>query len=188
MKQQFNTLNIVTTSMLSAVAVVLANALHHLFGANVASLVSAMHLPIFLAGILCGNTLGLVAGLITPVVSFLCSGRPSFPNQLVPMVVELVVYGFLCGYLRSIFVKGKTEKFATVISLVIAMIVGRLLSSLASTLILYSVDVPFAVAWWTSFIHKFTSTWVGIIIQLALVPSTLLALKRNGVLLKYIDK
>ena len=66
----FTTLNVVTTAMLCALAVVLANASHNL-AADFASLFSPMHLPVFLSGLLCGMWPGLICGAVTPLVSFI---------------------------------------------------------------------------------------------------------------------
>jgi len=185
----FNTLNTVTTAMLCALGVILAATFHHLAGPELAALFSAMHLPVFLAGILCGQWLGLICGFLTPLISFMSSGRPPFPSGLIPMIAELSAYGFLSGLLRSVFIKNpKTNKFSSVLALVISMIVGRVLAALTSAIILSAGGAPFFASLWTSFLGKFTSSWVGIIIQLVLIPAIMFTLQRSGILLKYLPE
>lgn len=189
-KNTFNTLNIVTTAMLSALAVILGSAVHHLSGGdtNVAALISPMHFPVLLAGILCGPWLGLICGAMAPLISFLTSGRPPFPNGLIPMLCELAAYGFLTGMLRRVFLKNpKTNRFASIIALVLAMIGGRLVNAIVGAIIIaVGGEVNFFVSLGTKLLGNFTSTWVGIIVQLVLIPAILFALQKGGILLKYL--
>lgn len=192
MKKTFNTLNIVTTAMLCAMGVIIASALHAFGGREIATLLSPMHLPAFLTGILCGPWLGLICGAMSPLMSFLTTGgaRPPFPAQLIPMIFELAVYGFLSGLLRYVFLKNpKTNKFSSVLALGISMIAGRVVSAFVSAVFLTSTnELSYFANLGVSMLGKFTSTWVGIVIQLVLVPVTMFALQRSGVLLKYLPK
>ena len=112
-----------------------------------------------------------------------------FPDRLIPMIVELAVYGFLSGLLRYVFLKNsKTNKFAAVLALIIAMVAGRVVAAFVSAIFLTLVttnEVSYFVNLGISMLGKFTSTWVGIIIQLVLIPTILFALKRSGVLVRY---
>ena len=189
-KNNFTTLNIVTCAMLSALAVILGSAVHHLSGGNtdVASFISPMHFPVLLAGILCGPWLGLICGAMAPLISFLTSGRPPFPNGLVPMLLELAAYGLLTGLFRRIFLKNpKLNRFASVIALVLAMIAGRLVNAITAGVFLaisgkyaYFMGVLFQLG------RNFTATWGGIIAQILLIPAILFALQKGGILLKYL--
>ena len=188
-KNTFNTLNVVTTAMLSALAVVISATFHHFAGANwqIAILFSPMHFPVLLMGILCGPWLGLIGGTLTPVISFLMSGGPAY-TTLVPMIFELAMYGFLTGMLRKVFLKNpKTNSFASILALVLAMIGGRLLNAVVGAIIIAATsEINFFVVLWTKLLGNFTSTWAGIIIQLVLIPAILFALQKSGILLKYL--
>ena len=187
--KKFNTLNVVTTAMLTALAVILARTFHHLAGGALGSLFSPMHFPILVAGLLCGPYLGLIGGLFAPILSFAMSGMPAFPNGLVPMAFELAAYGFFAGLLRSVFIKNnKINKFASVIALAISMVIGRLINALVGAVLMTATaGTPFFVNLWTKFIGNFTSTWLAIVLQLVLIPALLFALKKGGILVKYID-
>ena len=186
-KNTFNTLNVVTCAMLSAIAILLSSIMHHLFGWQTGVLFSPMHFPILLMGILCGPWLGLIGGTLTPVVSFLSSGGPTY-DKLVPMIFELAMYGFLTGMLRRVFLKNpKTNSFASILALVLAMIGGRLLNAIVGAII-YAIigEMSFFVALGSKLLGNFTSTWAGIIVQLVLIPAILFALQKSGILLKYL--
>jgi thiamine transporter ThiT len=184
--KKFNTLNVVTTAMLCAFAVVISSAMHNLAGSVTKSL-SPMHLPVLLAGILCGNWLGLICGACAPILGFLTSGRPAFPNAMIPMMFELATYGFVSGLMRNIFVKNpKTHKFASVLALVVAMVAGRVVNGFAGGIVLAIGGAPLGASILAKLASGFTSTWVGIIVQLILVPAILFAMQRSGVLIKYL--
>lgn len=185
----FNTLNIVTTAMLCAVCVILSAIFHYLKLGSVGALFSPMHLPVFLAGILCGPWLGLICGVVSPLMAFLVSGgsNPSFPDKLIPMIVELAIYGFLSGLLRRVFLKNpKTNKFSSILALVISMVAGRIPAAFISAIFMSTQGEAYFAALWTSLLGKFTSTWAGIIIQIVFIPLILLALQKSGVLIKYL--
>ena len=190
-KDTFNTLNVVTTAMLAAVALVLANVLHHLF-TDAAALLSPMHFPVLLMGILCGPWLGLIGGVITPLVSWLTSsGTPSAtPDRYIPMMFELATYGFLTGMMRKVFIKNpKTNRFASILALVIAMVAGRLINAVVKSIFLVAKpgnNDTYIATLWARFILNFQSTWAGILVQLVLIPVILFALQRSGILLKYL--
>lgn len=184
--KKFNTLNVVTTAMLCAFAVVISSAMHNLAG-SVTKSISPMHLPVFLAGILCGNWLGLICGACAPILGFLTSGRPAFPNAMIPMMFELATYGFASGLMRNIFVKNpKTHKFASVLALVVAMVAGRVVNGFAGGIVLAVGGAPLGASILAKLASGFTSTWVGIIVQLILVPAILFAMQKSGVLIKYL--
>lgn len=188
----FNTLNVVTTAMLAAVAVILASVFHAFGDMTISSLFSPMHFPVLLCGILCGPYLGLICGIVTPLISFLSTGgaRPPFPAGLIPMIAELAVYGFLTGLMRWVFTKNpKTNKFSSVLALVIAMVAGRLINAVVGAIVLaIASGNPLLVTFAQKFIGNFTSTWAGIILQLVLIPAILFALQKSGILLKYLSE
>lgn len=129
---------------------------------------------------------GLICGAVTPLVSFLSSGRPPFPDGLIPMTPELAAYGFLSGLLRGLFVKNpKTQKVSGLLAVALSMVAGRAVNALAGAIILAANGAPFFLSLGTKFLQNFTSTWAGIVVQLALIPVIMLALQKSGVLLKY---
>ncbi len=186
--KKFTTLNVVTCAMLCAFGVVLSSAMHNLVG-DVTKSLSPMHLTVFLAGILCGNWLGLICGACAPVLGFLTSGRPAFPNGMIPMMFELATYGFMTGLMRKIFLSNpKTQKFASVLALAVAMVSGRIVNGIVGGIVLAVGGAPLLVSIGAKLLSGFTSTWIGIICQLILVPAILFALQKSGVLINYLPE
>jgi LytS/YehU family sensor histidine kinase len=79
-----------------ALCVVLPIAFHSV--PNAGSIFLPMHIPVLLAGIICGWPLGLTCGILGPILSSLLTGMP--PMAYLPsMVCELAVYGLVTGLL-----------------------------------------------------------------------------------------
>lgn len=189
MKTKFTTLNVVTTAMLAAVAVILASVFHAFGDVALSSLFSPMHFPVLLCGVLCGPYLGLICGVVTPLISFLSTGgaRPPFPAQLIPMIFELAMYGFVSGLMRWVFLRNpRTNRFASVLGLIIAMVAGRILNAFVGAFFMMGDKTSYFAALGAKLLGNFTSTWAGIILQLVLIPAILFALQRGGVLIKYL--
>ncbi|MDI6893520.1 MAG: ECF transporter S component [Bacillota bacterium] len=59
-----------------------------------------MHIPVLLAGFFCSPSVGLLAGMITPLLSAVLTGMPPLaPPVAQAMVFELGIYGLLTGFL-----------------------------------------------------------------------------------------
>ncbi len=133
---------------------------------QIGNMLLPMHIPIFLCGFICGWQYGGLVGLITPLLrSFLLGAPPLYPNAI-SMCVELAVYGITCGLLYNLF---KRKNVASIyLSILPAMIVGRIMWGIMQLLLLGFKDIPFS---WTMFISgAFLNAIPGIIIQLILIP------------------
>ena len=175
--KKFNTLNVVTTAMLTALAVILARTFHHLAGGALGSLFSPMHFPILVAGLLCGPYLGLIGGLFAPILSFAMSGMPAFPNGLVPMAFELAAYGLIIALVYARLPRRGVG--AVYGALLAAMVGGRLVWGLAEILLLGLAGNAFTVQAFLS--GALLSAVPGILLQLVLIPGVMAALDRTGV-------
>ena len=130
-----------------------------------------MHIPVLLCGLICGWPFGLLAGLAGPLLSSLLTGMP--PQAFLPsMMVELAFYGLLTGLMMQ-FVRTKNIYLDLYISLLTAMIIGRILAGVSRALIFSAGEYSMAV-WTTSF---FVTALPGIVIQIVLLPSIVFALE-----------
>lgn len=161
----------VTTAVLMALCVILPMALHFIPNAGV--LLSPMHLPVLLCGLICGWPYGLVCGLIGPLLSSLITGMPPMGPVLYGMMIELAVYGLVTGLLMKLIHTGKLMA-DFYISLVAAMLAGRIVGGLAKALI-FSAGSYSLKAWATAY---FVSSLPGIVLQLLLLPVLYLALQK----------
>ena len=125
-----------------------------------------MHVFVLVAALLFGWRAGLIVGLLTPLISHLTSGMPLLP-VLPQITIEIAVYGLVAGFCRE------KLKLNLYLSLLIAMVVGRLVLGLSAWMIGTAMYGPF-----NQILQIIKIGWPGILIQLALVPLIVVWIKR----------
>ena len=165
--------SIVFTAVCAALCIVVPMAFHTIPNAGVVFL--PMHIPVLLCGLICGWPYGLVCGLLGPLLSSVITGMP--PAAMLPsMMVECATYGLVTG-LAMRFVRTRSAVADLYISLITAMLLGRVVSGLAKALIFSPGAAPFA--WVTT---SLVAGIPGIIIQLVLMPTIVFALTQAKLL------
>lgn len=163
----------VLSAVFAAICVVLPQAFHVI--PNAGSVFLPMHIPVLLCGLVCGWSSGLLCGLVGPLLSSLITGMP--PLAVLPaMMVECAAYGAVTGLMLRWVRTGSTYADLYV-SMVSAMLAGRVLSGMAKALI-FAPGTSFA-AWAAA---SFVTAMPGIVIQLALIPTVVFALMKAGVI------
>ena len=160
---------LVLTAVCSALCVIVPMAFHSI--PNAGQVFLPMHIPVLLCGMLCGWPYGLACGLIGPSLSSLLTGMP-LPAVLPGMLVECAVYGCASGLLLR-YVRTGSRYADLYISLIPAMLLGRVISGIVKGLIL---TPGLSLAAWAS--ASFVTSLPGIAIQLLLVPILVLGLER----------
>lgn len=135
-----------------------------------------MHIPILLCGFVCGWKYGLLVGFITPLFRMTLFGMPPLMTAI-GMAFELAAYGAVTGLLYNRLAKSKARIY---VSLIAAMIVGRIIWGIASV-ILYGISGT-AFTWQIFLAGSFFNAIPGIIVQLIAVPALILAFEKSGVL------
>lgn len=166
----------VKTLTLSAMFLAVALVLPFITGQipEIGAMLCPMHLPILLCGYFCGGPWGLAVGLIAPVLRSMIFGMPPMYPTAISMAFELAAYGAISGLLYAKLPKTKASVY---ISLVTAMIVGRLVWG-AARFVFAGLDITaFGLqAFWAGAV---TSAIPGIILQLILIPILVIALDRQ---------
>ena len=164
----------VLTSACIALCVVLPMAFHAI--PNAGNIWLPMHIPVLLCGLICGWKFGLLCGILGPLVSSLITQMPVFA-YLPSMMIELSAYGLFSGLLMGHVHTGKLIR-DVLISLIAAMIIGRVFYGAANALIFntgkYSLN-----AWLTA---GFITAIPGIILQLVLIPSIIVSLEKASLI------
>ncbi len=156
-----------------ALCYVLPLILHAVGGGKV---LSPMHFPVLLCGLVCGPLHGALCGLLGPVLASLLSGTPP-ATQLMSMLPELIVYGTVAGLLFNL-VKTKSLAAKLYIAMVPAMLAGRIIGGIAKAFVYMSNAQAYSVAAWAS--SYFVGTLPGAIVQLILIPAVVVALAKAG--------
>ena len=142
---------------------------------QIGAMLCPMHFPIILCGFICGPVWGLAVGFLTPVLRGLIFGMPSFPLMAVPMAFELCTYGLVAGLLYKIL---KKNLFNTYISLLSAMVAGRIVWGIIRFLMIGISGTEFSLSIWLA--GTVLSSVPGIILQLTIIPAIITALQKSG--------
>ncbi|MCI6886764.1 MAG: ECF transporter S component [Lachnospiraceae bacterium] len=140
-----------------------------------------MHIPVLICGYVCGWKYGLLVGFITPLLRSVMFGMPPMMPTAAAMAFELAVYGSVTGILYG---KYQNQRMAVYISLIGAMIAGRLVWGLVSIPMYGIVGKSFSVQLFLA--GAFLNAVPGIILQLVLIPVVIQALRRAGVIPKHV--
>src|SRR5690554_5315916 len=131
MSKMSNVKRSIITAVCIGLCVVLPMAFHSI--PNGGTIFSPMHIPALLSGLICGWPFVLLCGLAGPLLSSLITGMP--PMAYLPsMMIELAVYGLVCGLMINL-VRTKRIYSDLYISLIVALIAGRIVAGITKALI-----------------------------------------------------
>lgn len=167
------TKNLVGTALCIALGLILLQ-VFHLIGAGPVFL--PMHIPVLLCGLCFGWPLGLVCGAVTPLLSSVMTGMPPLFPTGTAMVFELSAYGALSGLMY------RNLRQNIYISLIAAMVGGRVVSGLASA-VFYGVAGK-AYGFQIFLTGAFVTGLPGIILQILIVPLLVIGLEKAMVISK----
>jgi len=161
--------------IISAMFLALAYVLPFLTGQipEIGAMLCPMHIPILLCGFICGWPWAPVIGFAAPLLrSFTLGMPPMFPTA-VCMAFELAVYGAVAGLLYKKLPKSKASIY---ISLIIAMIAGRLVWGAVMYICLGVTGGTFTFAAFLA--GAVTNAIPGIILQIVLIPLLVMVLDK----------
>lgn len=143
---------------------------------QIGNMLLPMHIPVFLCGLVCGWQYGAVVGFLLPLFRSVVFGMPVLYPMALAMAFELLTYGLIAGLLYQ------RSRWQCVIalyrSLIAAMIAGRVVWGVAQIILLGIGGNAFS---WEAFMAgAFLNAIPGIILQLIIIPSVMLALNRTG--------
>ncbi|MBE5803504.1 MAG: ECF transporter S component [Clostridiales bacterium] len=146
-------------------------------------LLSPLHIPVLICGLTCGWGWGGALGLILPVLRMMLFSRPGAVSAY-PMMFELCAYGVLTGLLypwlrRRLSRLGASRLVAMLASLAIAMVCGRMVGGIATSLLLATGIISREPLTFGVFISDyFIATTPGAVVHLIVVPAVVLALEK----------
>ena len=144
---------------------------------QIGSALSPMHIPVLLAGFLCGPWWAMGVGAIAPLLRFALFGMPPLFPTGTAMCFELATYGVISGLL---YAKLSRNVRSIYLSLAAAMLAGRIIWGCVMALISGAGESAFT---WTAFLAgAFTGAVPGIVLHLLLIPVIVMALERAGLL------
>lgn len=132
-----------------------------------------MHIPIFLAGMICGPFCGAVCAFVTPMLSLLFTGMPVIA-KLPSLTFEFIVYAVAAGMIlnRSMY---KRKIKSIYIALIGAMICGRLIGGAVNALLFSAGEFMFD-EW---MVASFVTGLPGMMIQIVFIPIIVYIFKKT---------
>ena len=165
-------LNMVLSAMFLAIAMVLPFLTGQI--PQIGNAMCPMHIPVILCGFICGPQYALCVGLIAPILRFFLFGMPTIMPKGVAMSFELATYGLVSGILYRVLPR---KKIYIYVSLVIAMIAGRVIWGLVQLTLMGLGKSPFS---WAAFVSgAFLNAIPGIIIQIVIIPVLVILLAKQ---------
>ena len=133
-----------------------------------------MHIPVLLCGFICGWKYGGTIGFVLPLARSLLFSVPVMYPTAIAVAFEMAVYGIVTGILYPL---AKRKTLLTVYGcLLCAMVAGRAVRLIAEVVLLGFGGNPFVFkAFLTGTI---LNAIPGILLQLILIPSVMVALKK----------
>ena len=172
-------MNVLRKLILSGLFLALAMVLPFLTGQipQIGNMLCPMHLPVLLCGFLCGWPYGLLVGFLSPFLRYILFHMPSlFPTGLA-MAFEMATYGAVAGLLYRALPRRTVFLY---LSLIVAMLAGRLVWGGVRYLLTFVSDSSFTLAaFWAG---GFATALPAIILQLALIPPIVLLVRKAGYL------
>ncbi len=165
--------NLVLTALFLAIGLVLPLLTGQI--KEIGSMLLPMHLPVFLCAFICGWQYATPMAFVLPILRSLIFGMPPIYPTALAMAFELAAYAFVAGFIYHKLVK-KQNIATLMLSLVVAMIVGRAVWGAAQFLLLVADGQTFTFAAFLA--GAFTKAFPGIIAQLILIPLIMMALDR----------
>ena len=171
--KNLNTKHLITASVCLALCLVLPFLTGQI--PQIGSALSPMHIPVLLAGFLCGPWWAMAVGAVAPLLRFFLFHKPPLYPTGLAMCFELAAYGLVSGLLYRALPKRTGNIY---VSLITAMLAGRVVWGVARV-ILSSVSGEL-FTWEMFMAGAFFKAIPGIIVHIALIPLLVMALKRAG--------
>lgn len=171
--------NTVKNIVLAAVCLALCLVLPFLTGQipQIGSTLCPMHIPVLLAGFLCGPWWAMAVGAVAPLLRFALFGMPPIFPTGTAMCFELAVYGLVSGLLYARLPKKTASIY---VSLIGAMLAGRIVWGVVMAVISGVTGSAFT---WTAFLAgAFINAVPGIVVHILLIPVAVIALKKAGLI------
>ena len=142
---------------------------------EIGSALCPMHIPVLLAGFLCGPWWALAVGAVAPLLRFALFGMPPLFPTGVAMCFELAAYGLVSGILYRKLPKKAVNVY---LALIAAMLAGRLVWGIVMVVLMGLSGSAFT---WAAFMAgAFVNAVPGIIVHIVLIPIIVLALRKAG--------
>lgn len=140
---------------------------------EIGSLLSPMHIPVYLCGFVCGPFWGAAVGLIAPLLKMALFQVPALP-MATAMAFELCFYGLVSGL---VYPRLPRQPISLYISLLLAMVSGRIAFGLAMLAVMGLQGTTYTMTMFLT--SALFGAIPGIIAHFIIVPVVMLAIEHT---------
>lgn len=174
MNKKFNVRELILAGLAIAIGILLPMLFHALGLGGPVFL--PMHIPVIIFGAFLSPVLALLVGMLTPLLSALITGMPIiFPIAPI-MILELGIYGLVMSLLLYKKKDVKITKF--IISLLIAMVAGRVAAGIAVFLLVNLAGAKLPANPLIFIKGAIITGLPGLIIQIIIMPLLYMGIRR----------
>jgi len=155
----------------------------HSFVPGIGLIISPLHIPVLICGLFLGYKYGTVVGILTPLLSSFMFDMPILVPMAILMMFECGMYGFISGVFNEKFILYKKNKIVNIyITLIIAMIIGRIVFGIASASFTWIIADFESWKGFKEFVETvFIGGIPGMILHILVIPAIMYALyHRSG--------
>ncbi len=168
-----NTKNLVLAGLFLALAFILPFFTGQI--PQIGSMISPMHIPVFICGLVCGPFYGLIVGFVAPILRSVMLGMPPLFPVAIAMAFELATYGLIAGF---VYLRLSKNPVSVYIALITAMLVGRIIWGIAMYILLGIVGNQFTMQAFLA--GAFLNAGIAIVLHLIIVPPVVLMIEKVG--------
>lgn len=172
MKKDSKILNLVLSAMFLALCYVLPFLTGQI--PEIGAMLCPMHIPVLLAGFICGPKWGALVGFVAPILRSATLGMPPMFPTAICMAFELLVYGLVSGLMHK---KLPNKNKYIYVSLIVSMILGRIVWGIAMFICIGISGGSFGLAAFLA--GAITNSVPGIIVQIVLIPVIVMLILKN---------
>ncbi|MDR3264034.1 MAG: DUF1893 domain-containing protein [Clostridiales bacterium] len=188
-KKEFSVpVKVALSAVLTVAAVLLPRLAHITGGPELGAMLLPMYLPVILAGFLTGPYFAVAVAAFSPAIAFALTGMPPL-IKLPFMTAELMICALTSGILYRKFFNKATERslpapfdlraaFGISAALLSAIIAGRVFY--AAAVFVFHNLLAITPLNLTGYLPSVLASWPGMLIQLVLVPLSVMSLKTKS--------
>ncbi len=142
----------------------------------IGSMLLPMHFPVFLCALICGWQYGVPVAVILPLLRSFVFGVPVLYPMAIAVAAEMATYALVAGILYAHLKRHTVGRLYG--CLLAAMVIGRMVRAAVQMGLLHAVGISMTFP--ALFSAMVVTALPGIVLQLTLIPMTMLLLKRSG--------
>lgn len=157
------------------IALTVAFSFFSIIDANIENTLLPMHIPVILGGLVCGGPLGLLIGLVSPIIKYIFFASGAAFSDVICLSFELAICGCISGYL---FMAMPKKWYFVAINVAVSLLLSRIAFYVLYYLIMIYTDKT-DLGPDVFIIQRFMTSLMGIGLQIVIIPIIVLVFQKT---------